>query len=344
MSLDRPEEFLLDLHLGQADEDVRGWLDAELRRDAALRAKSERLGRVLMPLDHWSASSPAPNLADKVLSYIAARTDQRNVEEPRRGWLRFPAGRLREGLAIAASIGILVVLGVPLLSNMRERSRQVLCAANLEAILSGTSAYQQSYAGAIPFAGATAGASWLPVSNSGTPFASNSRHPYLLVKYGFVPAAKTFVCPSDDRGPYVESKARFAKDQEGSPAWDVRRNDDFPSAANISYDSLNLAGASPNLRPPPTVAYMADANPLFVGAKFNESVDADKANSPAHHGRGQTVLLMDGHVQFAKSPIYGTGQDNLWLIDGVRSYRGTEVPTRSDDAFLVPGCPQSSSH
>jgi len=333
-----PEDLLLDFHLGQMDQETRSRVESELRKNSSLNSKSERLGRILGPLDHWTIPASSSNFADKVLAFIASRTNQpTDIDQSRRGWIRFPAGRLRDGLAIAACIGVLMLAGLPMLSSMRERSRQVLCAANLEAILSGTSAYQQSYAGAIPFAGSTAGSSWLPVSNSGTPFASNSRHPYLLVKYGFVKSGRSFACPSDER-------ASGATPSTHSSDRSLRDASDFRSAASISYDSLNLAGALPNLRPPPTVAYMADANPLFVGAKFNDGVDADKANSPAHHGRGQTVLFMDGHVQFVRSPIYGARQDNLWLIDGVKSYRGTEVPTRTDDAFLVPGCPQESIH
>jgi hypothetical protein len=117
--------------------------------------------------------------------------------------------------------------------------------------------------------------------------------------------------------------------------------DDFPAHPNISYDSLNLAGANPNLRPPTALAYISDANPLFVGARFNAGVDPTRTNSPAHRGKGQTVLRLDGSAAFVATPVYAANGDNLWTISNVQEYRGTETATRADDAFLVPGFPTS---
>ena len=86
------------------------------------------------------------------------------------------------------------------------------------------------------------------------------------------------------------------------------------------------------------IAYVSDVNPLFVGARFNASIDPDRTNSPAHRGKGQTVLTLDGSARWITRPVYGPKQDNLWLIGNIRSYKGTEVPA-GDDVQLVPGYP-----
>ena len=116
--------------------------------------------------------------------------------------------------------------------------------------------------------------------------------------------------------------------------------DDFGEGNNISYDSHNLAGTSPNLRPSVVIAYLADPNPLFIGGRFNGDIDPQIANSPAHGGRGQTVLFLDGRAEYMRTPVYGDHKDNLWTIEGVSRYTGTETPTRPTDSFLVPGVPK----
>ena len=325
MSLERPsiEELLLDLHLGRLEDDAhRQWLQDQITSNPDVRRKSERLGRLLRPLDFWQAPPPPNHLIAKVMGRVAAAAD-RNRSVPPRSILRLP-GRLRDVVGAAASVLILVSIGIPVASMVRERSRETLCAGNLENLYAGLSAYQQIYNDSLPFAGHAVGASWLPVSDGGTPFASNSRHPYLLLKQKLVAQAGAFLCPSDTQGVVA------AGDPDGS---------DFSSARSISYDSLYLGGDDPNVRPPTTLAYMSDANPLFVGARFNAAVDPDRANSPSHRGRGQSVLSLNGQVRFIRSPIYGPKDDNLWVIAGVRTYRGLESPTRKDDAFLVPGFP-----
>jgi hypothetical protein len=117
--------------------------------------------------------------------------------------------------------------------------------------------------------------------------------------------------------------------------------DDFASSRNISYDSLNMAGDRPNLRPRIAMAYLGDPNPLFVNARFDSSVDPTRTNSKAHRGRCQRVLILDGSVIRLTVPVYGPKKDNLWLAGKIRRYVGTETPAGDDDAFLIPGYPNT---
>jgi len=328
------EDLLLDLHLDRLEPEQRAWLTGELNRDAELRVKSDRLGRMLQPLDQFPAATPA-NLSDRVLAFVAGSaaitrktppfpTDSRGFALP--SWFR-----MRELIAVAACLVLLIGAAVPGLSAVRDRAQRTACAENLGNIFRGASNYHESYAGSLPYAGGFQNASWLPGSGSDARFASNSRHPFLLVRLKLGPRPKDFLCPSS-------SVARPMRD------FDYDKSDDFLAAENMSYDSLNLAGGSPNLRPPTALAYMSDANPLFVGARFHAGVDPTRTNSPAHRGKGQNVLRLDGSANFVASPVYAANGDNLWTIGNVREYRGTEVPTRRDDAFLVPGFPTQDRH
>jgi hypothetical protein len=325
-----PEHLLLDWHLNRLEGEERSWIEQELRRDAALSAKSDQLRRVLEPLDSWQVPRPPAHLADKVLAFIRQSKGQWDTSLPfeppalkgdtrERAW---PFFRLREMVAVAACVMLLAGVMVPGISEMRGRSQRAVCAGNLGSIFRGLSAYRADHGESLPYAGAAT--AWLPGENRD--FASNSRHAFLLAKLNFVPDLSSFLCPGDGeaRPMAAEQRAAFA---------------DFAASENLSYDSLNLAGKSPNVRPATSVAYLGDRNPLFIGGRFNETVDPDHTNSPAHRGRGQTVLTLDGTAQFARTPIFGTAKDNVWIVNGVRSYTGAETPTQRNDSFLVPGFP-----
>ena len=137
------------------------------------------------------------------------------------------------------------------------------------------------------------------------------------------------VCPSDDA----------AIPMNGTGLADLA---DFASADNISYDSLNLAATKPNLRTTPTRVYISDPNPLFVRARFDDSIDPDTTNSPAHGGRGQTILALGGGALWLTKPVYGKRNDNLWLAGNIRRYVGTESPVDPDDVQLIPGFPNAA--
>ncbi len=322
-----PLEMLLDAHLDRLDDEDRAWIENALRDDADLRQKGDRLGNVLQPLDHWSLAPVPQNLVGRVLSRVAADSRRASTAVthgvPGRRW---PFIFSRDVIAVAACIALLVGVVVPGVSRVRANSRRALCGSNLGTIFRGVSAYQEAYSGSLPYAPTIANASWLPESGSDRPFASNSRHLYLLVKGQFDVSPKHFVCPSCSQSRAMDGRKT------------VKCND-FPRAANVSYASMNLGGRSPNLRPGPSVAYLSDANPLFVKGRFDASVDPDRTNSRTHRGRGQTVLLLDGSANWLTSPINASNRDNVWLAGNIRKYTGVETPVNEDDAHLVPGYP-----
>lgn len=328
-----PEERLLDLHLNRLDDDARARIQAELDSDVSLQDKSRCLGRILKPLDYWQPTSVSDNLTDRILNDL--RRDARprvikmqpeSVDTYRPRFLPF-----RDLAAAAACVLLLVGVFVPGLSTVRARSQRVVCAANLGSIFRGTSAYQEAFDGSLPFAGEVPNAVWLPSSDRSRPLASNSRHSYLLVRGGYGPTPKNFVCPSDAHATPMD-------------VTDFTARQDFALAANVSYDALNLAsngapGDGAKLRPRRSLVYMGDPNPLFRNAKFDPSIDADRANSPAHARGGQTLLSLDGSTTWAKSPLVGPSRDNIWLAGKIRSYTGDESRITADDVQLIPGIP-----
>ena len=323
-----PIDALLDRQFNRLEGDELDGLESALQEDAALRAASDRLDRMLEPLDLWRVAPP-PNLADDVLAFVErSRREQRltipSVTGPG-GARRLRFMPMRDLLAAAACILLLIGVFVPTLSGVRRRARQSLCASNLEGVFGGVSAYGQLFGDTLPFAGVVPGASWLPGGEANRPFASNSRHTFLMVK-GRLIEPSAFLCPCDPVG-------------EPMNVADVDSCDDFPSHRNISYDTINLAGNHPDLRPSQPVAYLGDANPLFVGARFNASIDPDNTNSPAHQGRGQLVLSLDGSAAWITTPFHGRRGDNLWLIGNIRHYTGLETPVRDGDVQLIPGHP-----
>lgn len=324
------EDLLLELHLGTLEEPQRSWIEAELIRDAELRTKSDRLRGMLRPLDYAGTPSVPSGLVDRVLGAVH-KADAESAQRKNRPWLRRSRGGgtfvfRRDFLAAAASIALLASVAWPSLLAVRNQSQQSVCMNNLGSIFQGVRIYQATFAEALPYAGGGAGA-WLGDCGD-TPVASNSRHLYLVAKLNYVPDPAQFVCPSMPGGEAM-SKEKLTS------------LNDFAAARNNSYDSLNLAGLSPNLRPTRNVAYLGDANPLFVGGKFHRGVDPYTTNSPAHRGRGQAVLLLDGSVNKLTSPVVGA--DNVWIAGDIRDYKGTETPANDRDSFLVPGCPESAA-
>ncbi len=328
------ETLLLDLHLERLSHDDKAWLQAELLHDAGLRAKSDKLGNLLRPLDHWTAPQPSTNLADRILAAVkeadATPVSDENLTFTQAKTERFframPVRSLKEFLAIAACIALIATVAIPAIYGVRAQAQLSQCTSNLGSIFQGVRLYQAAFGGALPYAGNEIGASWLPGSDSGAPYMSNSRHVYLLTKLNYGPQPEHFACPC------CSTSEAMQHDQLAS-------HNDFAQGANITYASLNMAGTTPNLRPRGAIAYMSDANPMFVDGRFDAKVNPMSANSPTHGGRGQTVLTLDGTVRQLTTPNYGTNKDNLWMAGDIRYYNGTETPATDDDAFLIQGYP-----
>jgi hypothetical protein len=325
------DELLVDYHMNRLDDRRREELEARFRSDKALHRRSLRLGRTLRPLDSWTVAAPPPGLIDRILErahsgvFRAGRGRTPSWTAGRTSSRRFMP--LRELLAVAACLALLLSAMLPGLSRARSLSRRVECANNLGHVHRALGLYRTENMESLPYAGEVPGASWLPDGPEEAPFASNSRHLFRLLLADSALSPDRLVCPFDD------SAAPMTRGE-------VSRRSDFASSRNVSYDSMNLSGPSPNLRPSAMMPYLSDANPLFIGGRFNRSLEPESANSPAHRDRSQTVLTLDGAVMTLTSPMYGGARpDCLWTIRGIDNYTGLETQREADDAFMIPGFP-----
>ncbi|MGB0716992.1 MAG: type II secretion system protein [Phycisphaerae bacterium] len=335
---------IVDLHLDRLEDEDRAAVESEISQSASAGEFSDRVGRALRPLDHWTAAPMPESLIGRTLERIQAAETSHETRNDTAGMASGPAPvgtgstdtessvfryprALKEILAVAACIGILICAAIPSIVELRERTQLNQCASNLGTIFQGTRMYQATFAGALPYAGRPSDASWLPM-NEEKPFVSNSQNVYLLARLNFGPKPEHFVCPSNDEGKTM-------------PSTELAKHHDFRRREEISYDTLNLSGPSPNLRPQAALAYAGDANPLFRRGRFDTSLDPSRTNSRVHGGEGQNVLMTDGRVEWLTTPIYGLHEDNIWLAGSIRQYEGSEHPRDMQDAHLVPGFPST---
>ena len=75
---------------------------------------------------------------------------------------------------------------------------------------------------------------------------------------------------------------------------------------------------------------MADRNPVFETMRRYDKVEVclnrelSTRNSINHNQRGQNVLSCDGNVQFLKTRHVGVPQDDIFTVQNVDVYRGSE--------------------
>lgn len=154
---------------------------------------------------------------------------------------------------------------------------------------------------------------------------------YLLVKYGHA-APETFVCPGDDattRFRLSDLPDRVPTTFELADAWDFGPPGDAQKHCSYAYHiPFNLYALTTSHDPGFPVA--ADRNPwikspaadpaIWGGFRpgmppWNGSLEQARAgNAIAHGGKGQNVLFVDGHVEFAKRAYCGLDDDNIYTL------------------------------
>ena len=329
------EALLLDEQMGLIEPADRERLERALSSDPELRARRDRLAEAVRPLDAWSPSPAPATLVQSVMAHIEA-SDRTIKFDPTR------AGRpvdeeasfmpalmsLREVIAVAASILIIVGVFVPSYYGVRQRAQQAVCSSQLGGIGQGLNSYAADHAGHLPFAGRPRGASWLPASdNPPEPNVrepnrfSNTRHPFLLVKFRYV-NPKLMVCPGQEDGLPLESA-------------DGLDRDDFTLPSQIGY-SWQMHHKTP-LRDKldKFFAIAADRTPFVKDGHLTPVIDP-MSNSSAHgDNAGQNVLYLDGGVRWRRTPLCGVKGDNIWQAGHITRYTGVEEPADDTDSFLI---------
>jgi hypothetical protein len=284
----------------------------------------------LSKLDHDTAIPPA-DLSARVLDAVAQarntiRFDPKARPLPvevdtRRGGAALLT--LREVMGLAAAIIVFVGIFVPGYHKARDAAQRTACMDNVRRIGTGYTSYAAANGGYMPYVGAAMpGASWVRTDEVGVPRMSNGQHAFRLMSGGLV-QSPDFVCPSR-AGDYPMNAEDFSLFQ------------DWPVSQNNSYSTDFVRGPVHISVVQPGMALLADKNPLIEGGRLVPGVRPG-ANSP-NHGRpgGQNVLRYDMSAVWSPTPRTGTGQDDIYQIEGVEQYRGVENPRSQTDAFLIP--------
>ena len=324
----RPEQ-LLDHRLGILEDDLAERLGREIAGSAGPAAQSRNLSKWLELLDHDKTPPPPARFVDRIMDRVERASPLRVTEAasslpPSSGGESFrrPRLSLRELVALAACIVFFIGVVVPGVSQHRSRGRRAMCAHNLGNIYRGLGQYAASFNGYMPqTAGFVPGVNWLRSPRPGVSRIPNRRNCYLLVRFRFT-IPKDFICPA------VARARAMGPDQ-------IDRFNDFPAVENCSFDSQNMAGPTLPLGAEQCMPIYADHNPLFDAAG-RSAVDRPVSNSRSHSGSGQNVLCTDGRVSWTTTPVFGPRGDNIWQVEGVTTYTGTEHQRDPADAFVIP--------
>ncbi len=326
---------LIERYLGRLSASEEVALRLRLAGDAELRTQDTALAAVFRALETPPAVPAPTDLAARVLARVeaapapwriapAALDLAEIVDEPSPRWIRFWS--LREIVATAAMVVLMIGFAVPSLLAMRERNQRMGCSANLAALGFGMQQYAQIHNASLPFIGWNPRShSWAPSSDPSLVTLPNRRHMYPLLQQAYVMTPRLFVCPARGGVPM--------------PAEEVRQRDDFLDSGNVSYAYFNMAGARPSAQDNPALPVLADDNPMFDDGVplFNRLGLRSRAalNSRAHRGAGQNLLVLDGHVKWITTPESGLDGDNIWTLQNVEDYTGREGPATPVDAHLI---------
>jgi len=290
-------------------------------------------------LSHNEMMTPPADLASRTIENARTKSrEQAKAEEQRKRFaeqvemLTGPShglGLSFRQLASAAAVFIVSIsLLLPILANIQNSQEQALCEVNLAGLGAAIGSYAQAHDGQLPRQGAQPGKQWWSIGKD--PTQSNSAQLFVLVRDDFLNVDQ-MMCPSHSG--ITEDELSVL----GGGGFV-----DFQRPGQISYSYANQFTAKPmildNLGDRPIVS---DKNPLFVAQNGQMAFDASvPVNSPsiAHRGRGHNVLHASQVVDWSSSPemeVAG-GVDNIWIIQGQKTYNGTEIPETHEDAFLSP--------
>jgi prepilin-type processing-associated H-X9-DG protein len=231
--------------------------------------------------------------------------------------------------AVFIIVGSFLITTFNVTTNYARQKSQ--CQAQLFNIFQGFMNYQNDHDGQTPAVAIESGQPWWKVGYEGNENHSNTRKAWLMVKGGYVDAAK-FVCPGHQ-----------GSQTKPIPSDYISRMNDFPSKRYISY---SIQVKCPNKSPYfiRRRAVISDMNPLFenLPKQFSDRIRIHvndklmRMNSRNHMRRGQNVLFCDGSVTFVRKRQVDISNDDIFTIRDYQVYEGVEMPVCELDNFLAP--------
>jgi type II secretory pathway pseudopilin PulG len=318
------ELLLIDYLLGRASAEQSRQVEAKLRSEDAFRRRKDAIECTFAAIRLLPQAQPPEGLVARTVARVAlARKADEYVarQETARPWA-VSTFTLKEALAVAASIILIVSVFVPSLRQARYKALQGQCASNLGQIGTAVSAYASENNNLLP-AAMDRKEQWL--DNGSQPVVSNSAALYKLVSAKLA-SISVFQCPALGRE-NVHVQPGMA---------------DFPSPKAVSYSyqhSFTPEGPLRRDRFTPSeqesMVIAGDQSPVFAEGQFHP----DRVAAPAsanHGGTGQNVLYLAGYTRFATQPNVGVNGDNIFLSGDLVEYQGNETPASRRDTFLLP--------
>jgi hypothetical protein len=334
------KQLLFDYCIGLTSEEQNAEVQSLISSNKAAAEVHAKLKSALEPLNALEPETCPDDLAERTILRIhnLARSSQLQLqqllasEQERKVTFRNPFWR-NVGKMVAAAAVVLIALGTFQTSSnfARQRYYQNRCQAQLGNVFRGLGDYVADNDGKLPVVAATAGAPWWMVGRPGQENFSNTRCMWLLVKSGYVDPAD-FVCP----GRRQKLLMRFKLLQ-------VKNFNDFPSRQHITY-SIRICCKEPTMEMLAQKVLMADLSPLFedLPPDFSKplKIRVDEGllshNSINHNYRGQNILVGDGSSRFLRKRHFGITKDDIFTLQNILNYDGTERPSCETDNFLAP--------
>ena len=325
-------ERLVEYELGLLEDPQRQELAARLTAEPALAGAHDAVRRILRPVAAWEAPVPPGDLVDRIMQQVQATTPLEYVAATSPIGRMGPIGHisddgprtrpmfsLGELVALAACIFLVLSVFTPGMMSARSRQLQTLCANNIAGLGRGLFSYAADHNGSLPRTRQSQPVNWIRQPNR--------THLGPAIRLRFI-APRSLFCPTS---PTAGTADDVASNEQAMLRFLQRTGLRFYSVQNANGPSLRITTR-------PSLPLAADANPMFANGRFHPDLDW-KSNSRAHDNRGQNVLYLDGSNRFLRQPVIAPGStsaDNIWKVEDISDYTGSESRHSATDTFLTP--------
>ncbi len=334
------KQLIFDYSLGICEKEDHEKAKDLIASESEAKNLHEKFKFNLSPLDSLEKEECPQHLVDSTMARINEQSsastvkleelieDEKTKKPARISPFWTNMGRRLATAAVFIVVGSAIISGVNYMHYVNMKNN---CQAQLSKIYSGLTNYSADFDGKMPAVSMSSGTPWWKVGYQGDGNESNTRHLWLLPKYGYINPSN-FVCPG--------SNVKKVKIDPES----IKKLSDFPSRNHITYSFKLICDEPVSLENIGSKVIMADLNPLFKDlpndytAKINIKLNKEllNNNSPNHKLEGQNVLFGDGSVQYIKKRKIGVKQDDIFTLQNTEIYEGNEVPQCSNDYFLAP--------
>lgn len=337
---DRQKQLLFDYCIGLTSEEQTAEAEDLIALNDEAAGIYLKLKDALAPLDSIQPEPCPDDLTERTVLRLndLARSSQLRLqqllagEQARSVTVKGSFLRNLGRIATAAAV-FMIAWGVFQTSSnyARERNYRNRCQAQMGGVFQGLGDYVADNDGKLPALTTEAGTPWWMVGDQGEEDRSKTRCLWRLAQGGYVDPAN-FVCP----GRKQKLVIRFELSQ-------LKNYNDFPSRQHITY-SLRICCKEPTMEMLANKVLIADLNPLFEALPQDFSkplkIQVDEKllnlNSINHNCCGQSILRGDGSVRFLKTRFFGITRDDIYTLQNILNYNGTERPSCETDNFIAP--------